>query len=188
LEASEIGFIAKSLTTSPDNPKEFDKICFSIMNKRILQKFSYKQKKETFEKIFTQYGIAPMITRFSLIGHSVLEIYAIKENIESISARMLNNGWSILKFDPEETPVFSTMEQATAQKEALIRRIAYLYTGTNIKNLQKAFLIGIGDENIEKILNLAEGIRNERYEKQNGLKDKEIFIKGKANTKLASPL
>ena len=97
---------------------------------------------------------------------------------------MQNNGWTKCVFNPEEKPEFSSHDQEKTQKEALINRIAYLYNSTTIKNLQQAFLCGLKEDTIQKILSRVEEIIKERQDKKDGLKDKEIsLIKGTVDTK-----
>ena len=176
LDAKDIGFIANSLVKPIQEPKKFDKVSFEITNKRILHKFSYKQKKDTFVKIFQQFGIYSLMARFSFVGNSIIEIYAIEENIETITGRMQNNGWTKCVFNPEEKPEFSSPDQEKIQKEALISRIAYLFNSTTIKNLQQAFLIGLKEGTVDKILLKVAEVNKQKQEKKDGLKDKKISI------------
>jgi hypothetical protein len=174
LDVDDIGFIANSLVQEVNKPKEFSKVAFNITNKRVFRGFSYAQKHATIKKIIHQYGLNQKVVRISLVGDSVLELYTIKEEEETVIARMKSNGWNLINFKPEELPEFSSKNDEMAQKTALINRIGFLYAGTTLINLRKILLEDISEESRAEIIKRAEEI----VEKRNAIKE------GRAQAKL----
>jgi hypothetical protein len=162
LKADEIGFIANSLVKEAGKPKEFSKVSFSISNKRVFKGFTYAQKKNTLLKIIHQYGLNQKVVRISLVGDSILELYVISEEKETVTARMQSNGWTQVEFNPEDLPSFSSNKDEIAQKEALINRIAFLYAGTTLQNLKKLFIADLSESAKEGVLNRAKEIMDKR--------------------------
>jgi hypothetical protein len=176
LGADEIGFIANSLVKESGKPKEFSKVSFSITNKRVFNGFTYAQKKNTLAKIIHQYGLNQKVVRISLVGDSILELYTISEEKEIVIARMQSNGWNQVKFNPEDTPAFTSNKDEVAQKTALINRLAFLYAGTTLQNLKKLF-----------IEDLSQSLKESVIDRANEILDKRIAIKeGRAQAKLVS--
>lgn len=174
LDVDDIGFIANSLVQEVNKPKEFSKVAFNITNKRVFRGFSYAQKHATIKKIIHQYGLNQKVVRISLVGDSVLELYTIKEEEESVISRMKSNGWNLFNFKPEELPEFSSKNDEIAQKTALINRIGFLYAGTTLINLRKILLEDISEATRAEIITRAEEI----IEKRNAIKE------GRAQAKL----
>lgn len=162
LDVDDIGFIAKSLVQEVNKPKEFSKVAFNITNKRVFKGFSYAQKQATIKKIIHQYGLNQKVVRISLVGDSVLELYTIKEEEKTVTARMKSNGWNLIDFKPEELPEFSSKNDEMAQKTALINRIAFLYAGTTLINLRKILLEDISEASRADIIKKVEEIVNKR--------------------------
>ena len=174
LQSDEIEFIASSLVKESGKPKEFSKVCFSITNKRVFKGFTYAQKKTTLQKIVHQYGINQKVVRISLVGDSILELYTLSEEKETVIARMKSNGWNQVEFNPEDLPDFASKKDEDAQKTALMNRIAFLYAGTTLQNLRKLF-----------IEDLSESIKESVLTRANEIMEKRIAIKeGRAQAKL----
>ena len=112
--------------------------------------------------------------RISLVGDSILELYSIKEEENTVVSRMKSNGWNLIKFTPEELPEFSSQKDEVAQKMALINRVAFLYAGTTLVNLRKVLLQDISEATGLQILARA----GEILEKRTAIKE------GRAQAKL----
>jgi L-rhamnose mutarotase len=174
LQFDEIDFIAQSLVKEANKPKEFSKVAFSIANKRVFKGFTYTQKQATIKRIIHQYGLNQKVVRISLVGDSILELYTIKEEENTVVSRMKSNGWNLIKFTPEELPEFSSQKDEVAQKMALINRVAFLYAGTTLVNLRKVLLQDISEATGLQILARA----GEILEKRTAIKE------GRAQAKL----
>ena len=174
LQSEDIGFIAKSLVKEIGKPKEFSKVAFGISNKRVFKGFTYAQKQSTIKKIIHQFGLNQKVVRISLVGDSVLELYTLKEEKETVIARMESNGWNLVDFKPEALPKFSSHKDENAQKTALINRVAFLYAGTTLINLRKILLEDISEDTRNQIVERAEEI----HEKRTAIKE------GRAQAKL----
>lgn len=174
LQFDEIDFIAQSLVKQSEKPKEFSKVAFSIANKRVFKGFTYSQKQATIKRIIHQYGLNQKVVRISLVGDSILELFTIKEEENTVVSRMKSNGWNLIKFTPEELPEFNSQKDEVAQKMALINRVAYLYAGTTLVNLRKVLLQDISEATGLQILARA----GEILEKRTAIKE------GRAQAKL----
>ena len=128
----------------------------------------------TIKKIIHQFGLNQKVVRISLVGDSVLELYTLKEEKQTVIARMESNGWNLVDFKPEELPKFTSHKDENAQKTALINRVAFLYAGTTLLNLRKILLEDICEDTRNQILERAEEI----FEKRNAIKE------GRAQAKL----
>jgi hypothetical protein len=155
----------------------FKRLSFKIEQTKILHKLIYRQKQALLKRITTQIGVYQLTARTSLIGNSILELYAIEENQSTIRNRMQANGWTEIEFKPEEEPDFMK-ENADKNLDAskLINRLAYLYAGTTVQNLRKAFMEDISVETQMKILERVEEIVEQRKDVR----------EGRANAKLVS--
>ena len=167
LTAQDIDFIAFNLVAAPTEPKQFKRVHYRITNKRALTHCSYSQKVNIMRKVIHSYGLSAAVIRLSFIGASVLEIYIQAETEKRFIKGMHSHGWEQIEgFDFYDMKSFDgkplSEGQVKTSMEALIQRLAFLASSTQLRNLEHCILDGLKEETKESILKRKEEILEAR--------------------------
>jgi hypothetical protein len=161
LTSQDLEFLAKELTAKFTEPRGFKKCHLKIGGKRALSGRTRKQRRALMTKIFQMYGIGDVVTQFSFIGTSVLEIYVLEEKEEEFLKRMKYHEWEVIDFQSDALLPFQKGQEEDTKKHA-VNRLAFLYANTRLVKLRECILEGVAAEVAELVKSEAKAILETR--------------------------